>query len=398
MPRSLDEYRDDAGQEVNDSPVVTATPFAWPDPTTIPPRDWIYGRWILRGELTSVIAPGGVGKSSLLTAIAMSMSSGREILGKTVWNGPKNVWCWNLEDDAVELDRQISANSLRHGISQADCKGSLYIDSGLDQRLCTALETADGLTIIEPVYDAVLAEIKNRKIDVLIIDPFVSSHEVAENDNNKIDKIAKRWKAAANAGGCAIVLAHHSRKTNGTETTTEDSRGASSLGDATRISLALNKMTTKEAKKFGIVELSVQASLFRVDTGKSSRAPAESAQWFKIESTGLGNATDEQPADQVGAVTNWKVPDPFEDVTVANLKDVQIMVSTGNYRKDAQAKEWVGRAVADVLGLDLENPAEKEKVKTILKTWFANGKLADDLRPDDNRKEKVFVSVGEPAL
>jgi hypothetical protein len=49
-----------------------------------------------------------------------------------------------------------------------------------------ATTTRTGATIARPVVDAMVAEIITRKIDVLIIDPFVSCHELPENDNTAI--------------------------------------------------------------------------------------------------------------------------------------------------------------------------------------------------------------------
>lgn len=374
---------------------IVATPYEWPNPSQIQLRDWIAGRWILRGELTAIIAPGGVGKSSLLVATALSSVSGDPFLGLELWTGPKRVWIWNLEDDRTELSRQIAATAIRHEIATADCGGRLYVDSGLDQRLCTASETADGLVIHEPIYEALKAEITKRNIDVLIIDPFVSSHEISENDNPKIDAVAKRWKRLAIDAGCAIVLVHHSRKNGNGETTVEDARGASALLNAARVGLTLNRMTTSEADGFGIKEQAERRAIFRVDNGKPNRSPAGNAQWFKIESVDLGNARPQRPSDYVGAVTAWQPPDPFDNVTTEHLRQVQSLVADGDYRTSEQAKDWVGNAVADVIGLGLDDPADKRKAKSIFKTWEANGKFKTEMRKDGNRKDRPFVIVGE---
>ena len=42
------------------APPISATPYGGRDPATIPPRPWIYGRYLLRNTVTTVIAPGGV--------------------------------------------------------------------------------------------------------------------------------------------------------------------------------------------------------------------------------------------------------------------------------------------------------------------------------------------------
>lgn len=393
--RSPVPIHSDFGAEPGPEKRFTATPYHWPDPASIEPRDWLFSRWILRGEVSTVIAPGGVGKSSLLTSCALSLASGRNILGKEACSGPQGVWIWNLEDDRREMDRQIAANSIAHAISKDDCNKPLCVDSGIDQNLCTAIEGPDGFMIIEPVFDALLNELVSRKIDVLFIDPFVSSHQIAENDNVKIDAVAKRWKKLAQAAGCAIVLAHHSRKSNGQETTIEDSRGASALGDAARVSLVLNRMSSEEAKKFGVEEDRERRLIFRVDLGKSSRAPAENATWFKLQSTSLGNSTDGRPADDVGVVKPWRPPDPFDDITVDHLRRVQLLVSEGSYRSSPQSKDWVGHAVAEVTGMDVDDKKENATIKKVFKTWLDNEKFLVVDRKDQRGNSRPFIDVGE---
>jgi RecA-family ATPase len=74
--------------------------------------------------------------------------------------------------------------------------------------------------------DALTAESLARQIDVLIIDPFVSSHEVEENANSQIDEIAKAWGRVARAANCAIVLVHQTSKAGAAEVTALSARGA----------------------------------------------------------------------------------------------------------------------------------------------------------------------------
>ena len=60
-----------------------------------------------------------------------------------------------------------------------------------------------------------MQQIKEHAIDVLVVDPFVSCHEVFENDNPAIDMVAKEWSRVAELGSCAIHLVHHTRKAAG---------------------------------------------------------------------------------------------------------------------------------------------------------------------------------------
>lgn len=387
--REMDEYLADA----KDPARITATPFAWPDPAKIPPRQWLFGRWILRGEVTAIVAPGGIGKSTFVSAVALSIASGKDFLGKTVWEGAGAVWIWNLEDDKTEMERSLMASSIHHATGPKDCPKGLYVDSGLDQRLCTAIEDAEGFKIIEPIYDNLKAEIIERGIDLLTVDPFVSSHEVDENKNSLIDAIGKRWKKLAHETGCSIVLVHHTRKTGGQEVKAEHSRGAVSLINVARSTLVLNHMTQEEGERFGITDKAERASFVRVDDDKPNRAPAENAWWMKKHSVPLGNLDDFGRTDEVGAAAPWTPPDPFDGLSTRDLYNVQLAIDAGEYGENVQAKDWAGIVVADVLGFDLEEKKDKERVKSLIRTWKGNKALTVK-REHDGKRERPYLVVG----
>lgn len=158
-------------------------------------------------------------------------------------------------------------------MSPDECDGRLFVDSGLDgATLCTAIEDPDGTRIIQPVVDALIAELTSRKIDVLVIDPFVSSHSVSDNDNGAMDMVAKEWARIAKAANCSIVLVHHTRKLGGMKVTAEMSRGAVAVIAAARSTLVLNRMDTDEAKRFAIEGDEERRRLFSVQDDNTLEA------------------------------------------------------------------------------------------------------------------------------
>lgn len=386
MPHNLADLRQMTSGEEGHR--ITATPFVLPDPTKIPRRAYLLGKWLQRGEISSIIAPGGTGKTTLEIAMALSIASGRDIFHKGLPEGSARVWLWNLEDDREELNRQMVSAAILNGIEGADLGDRLFVD-GLDQALCTAVETANGAQLVMPVFEAVASEIDRRKIDVLMIDPFVSSHSINENDNGAIDAIAKAWKRVAQETRCAITLAHHTRKTGGQAVTAEDSRGGSSLGSAARVVLTLNAMREDESTKFGVTDPLERRTIIRVDTGKINRAPPESAFWFKIHSVELGNG------DYVGAAARWNAPDPFDGLSTADLYEVQLAIDAGEWGADTQAADWAGHAVAKALCLDIEDNCAKARIKSLIGTWTNSGALKIDKRKCRAKgRERPFLVVG----
>lgn len=294
---------------------IHATSYRWRDPSTIPVRAWVCGRQLLRGTVSLIVAPGGTGKSALMTGVALALASGQGILNNTVWNGLQRCWLWNLEDSGEELARSIQAAALHWQFEEADLEGRLYVDSGLDGAVLRLAEhdQRSGCCIVRPVAEALQEELRTRQIDVLIVDPFVSSHAVPENDNGAIDAVAKEWARIAVDANCAICLVHHARKGNGADVDADSARGASALVAAARFALALNTMSKDEAERFGIEEED-RRTYFRADNAKSNRAPAGDAEWYRLHSVALGNGWLDG-GDHLPVAVPWSPPNPFDDVT-----------------------------------------------------------------------------------
>lgn len=270
------------------------------------------------------------------------------------------------------------------------------VDSGRDTVIRIAGLNDRGQTKIAlPVVDRMIEVIRTLGIDVVIIDPFVSSHGVPENDNNAIDRVAKKWADIADKTNTHIHISHHTRKTNGMGVTAEDSRGASSLHNAMRTRRAISTMTAAEAAKAGIVS-NARLSYFKADTaGSSMTKPAESMEWYKFESVQLGNGKEfgALDGDDVGVVVKWDyktpgiedLPDDDADVALAALE------MGGPWRVNDRADGWAGEPVAKALHLDPKDPADKKRIKEYLKGWIANGWLEVYEGTDGHRNKVEYL-------
>ena len=366
---------------------VRATPFRWVDPTSIPRRRWIYGHHYIRQFLSETVAPGAYGKSTLVITEALAIVTGRPLLGLAP-DEQVNVWYWNGEDPEEELQRRIAAACLHYGIKPCELEG-LFVDSGRKQKIILAEMTKQGAKIAQPLVDQVIRTIQENKIGLLIVDPFVASHRVTENDNSAIELVASTWADIADVTGCAIELVHHSRKTGGAEITVEDGRGGSALLAKARSARVLNGMSEEEAARAGVDK---RRSFVRMENGKANLAPAaDQAAWHQLVSVDLGNG------DSVAAVAPWTWPNAFDGVTVRDLREVQSRIAAGRYRESLQATDWAGHVVASVLHLDMGNKAHRAKVTAILKTWIANDMLRVVEAQDEQRRLRKFIEMGTPA-
>ncbi|HVK81110.1 MAG TPA: hypothetical protein VM915_10920, partial [Verrucomicrobiae bacterium] len=166
--------------------------------------------------------------------------------------------------------------------------------------------------------------------------------------------------------------------------TGESSRGATSLINAARSVLVLNRMDAEQGDFFGIPAVD-HGRFFNVQDDKHNRAPAEAAQWYTLASTPLGNG------DSVGVVTPWKPPSALDGVTPDHLAQVQAVLRGGKYRKDVQAADWAGRVVAKICNMDLEDAGTKRRIGQILKRWAADGFIEEYQAEDAKRMQRTYL-------
>lgn len=381
-------YEGTYGEPVRDAAPLKATAFTWRDEAEIPARQWLYGKHLLRKFVSVDVAAGGIGKSSVKIGEALAMASDQALYGRAIHDGPLTVWLYNLEDPAEETERRLHATAKWFKVTPADVENRLYVDSGRDQSCVIAYESPHGATIAAPVVAQIRSEIKSRGIDVLIIDPFVSSHEVSENDNAAIDKVAKEWGRIADDCNCSINLVHHVRKGNGAETNTDSARGAKSLTDAARSVIVYNRMTEDEAGLAGVPQ-DQRNFYFRTQNDKANLSPPEKAEWFRMNNVELANG------DQVGVACPWKWPELFDGISTAKAMAVQRAVADGKWRKDPRAANWVGHAAGPVLSLDPNDESQRKKLQAILKEWLRNDVLREVEGEDEKRNPRAFVEVGK---
>lgn len=391
-PAWMDEARDaifaDAQAQQPKSVKLAATPFAWRDESQIPPRKWLYGRHLLRKFLSVDVAAGGVGKSSLKIGEALAMTTGRELYGKEIGDGPLRVWLYNLEDPMEETERRLHATAKHFRITPGDIGDRLFVDSGRDQPCVIAEETPNGVRIASPVVEEIIRELTERQIDVLILDPFVSSHAVSENDNRAMDMVAKQWARIADICDCSINLVHHVRKQNGTEATADSARGAKALVDAARSVLVYNRMTSDEAAAANI-PIETSPFYFRTQNDKANLSPAEKADWHRMNNVDLDNG------DKVGVACPFRWPDLFEGVSMDKVMEVQQAIGAGKYRADIRSSDWVGNIISTTLGMDPTEDGSRKRATKMIKEWMKTGTLIEVEGEDAKRNPRRFVEVGK---
>ena len=374
---------------------IEPTPYAPLDPSQIPQRKWLYGRHYLRKAVTATVAPGGSGKTSLGLAVAVAMTTGRDLLGEQP-TGRFKVWYFNGEDSRDEISRRVAAICIHYKIDREELRDWLFVDSGRDMPIKIAIANGH-LKLETDTINAVMRGIKKYEVDVAIFDPLISVHSVPENNNTWMDAVLKQFAQVADTCDCAVEVAQHARKLGREqeELTAADARGGSATVDAARSVRLLNRMTRDEAKRFGLENnIRQQRSIFRVDRGKFNMTAPENATWMTFISVELPNGPGGTPGDDVGVVKRWIPPDALAGISDVDAEAVRNQVRLGNYRLDVRAKDWVGLIIAKRLGLDPTEDGGKARIKAIIQAWQATGVIAVEMRDDGESHTRAFVVPG----
>jgi hypothetical protein len=346
------------------------------DDRPIPPRGWLLGNTFCRQFISSVVAPGGVGKTALRLAQLISLAIGRSLTGEHVFMRCR-VLLVSLEDDADELRRRLRAACLHHGVTQAELKGWLYLATpGASGGKLMMLDLR-GRPIVGALATKLADTIKARRIDVCSVDPFVKSHSIEENSNSMIDKVAQILSDIAEQFNCAIDVPHHTAKGQADPGNADRGRGASAMKDAGRLVYTLTPMTTQEAQAFGLSEAQ-RRCLIRLDSAKVNiMPPMTDAKWFRLVGVDIGNGTDAYPGgDEVQTVEPWSPPGLFADISVPILNtildDIDAGLPDGNRFSDAP--NVADRAAWRVI--EKRCPSKGEGLaRQIIKTWIGSGLL-----------------------
>jgi RecA-family ATPase len=373
---------------------------SWPTPynmfnaLTLPKREWVYGYDYIKKYISVTASAGGIGKTSAIIVEALAIATGKDLLGVNV-KEQTNVWIINLEDPISEMQMRTIAAMQHYGLTPDDIKGRLFMDGEDTMQITLAAESRDGLITNDDLLAHITRKVKENNIGVIILDPFVSAHLVNENNNGSIQAVVAMLRKLARDTNSSVQLVHHIRKGNGDDATIDSVRGAGSLIGAARAARVINRITPDDAMALGVDEHEA-LGIFRVDDGKANLAPpSDKAVYRRMQSVEIANG------EHIGVATEFKLPDLFDGVTAKNLYNIQRTIGKAEeadeaYRANAQADNWIGKAVAAELDLDLGKPNHVAKTKAIIKQWISSGSLQVVKLPNKRKGgEAPCVIVGE---
>jgi hypothetical protein len=342
-----------------------------------PPRGWLLGNSFCRRSISSLLADGGVGKSALRHLQAISLASGRKLTGEHVFQRTR-VLIISLEDDADELRRRVLAVRLHHKVTAAELDGWLYLATpGANVGKLMTINPKTGALVTGTLPTCIEAAVMAHDIGLVILDPFIKAHSVAENQNVEMDAVAQLLSDMAAKYDLAIDLPHHVSKGPAEPGNANRGRGASATKDAGRLVYTLSPMSPEESARFNIAEDERRAYV-RLDRAKLNIARTSGpAIWFKLIGVALGNASDTYPAgDEVQTVEVWHPPDAWAGTSTVGLNAILSDISRGmdNGQRYSNAPNAAERMVWPVVQKHYPDKPEGQ-CREIIHAWLATGLL-----------------------
>jgi hypothetical protein len=251
------------------------------------PVEWLIGRRILRGAITTIVGMPGCGKSLLTTFIASKVSTGRGLAaGAESWPArePANVVMFTFEDGMGEYVRprleRMGADLDRIDLCEVSRRGDQ--ERGIDL-----------LRDLPAIEEAIL----DRRPALLIVDPVNSAWASGkdQNDDVQVREVLGPLKRLAAEHDVAIVLVTHTNKRSDLTDAQDAASGARGIVGLARASYLAGVLEEEDGpRKHYLCDLKVnvrapaEALVFEV---KADDAEAPDA-WIEVLGTEPMTATE----------------------------------------------------------------------------------------------------------
>ncbi|RDK09159.1 AAA family ATPase [Cupriavidus lacunae] len=234
---------------------------------------------LLAGTVGSLIAPGGLGKTTLLTQICGAIACGQPVLGGALDGtdrSPAKVALFLAEETLAVMHHKVHeateqlASSMasrsredRHALLELlDANLGMYPMGGHGSLVRMGDGTKEYRLLVELCKGARL----------IVFDPLRQFHEGDEIDTAFMTAVVMQFQRLARETGSAVLLAHHANRSSISSGTGEQvgaSRGCTALTDGVRWQANLSPVSESLANEFGIDRADLR-QFVRFDISKSN--------------------------------------------------------------------------------------------------------------------------------
>ncbi len=220
--------------------------LAWPAPMNFkrlldsPLRavDWVADELLARGMVSMFAAPANLGKTRLLTSLAVAISCGKSgVLGlEKLKPGP--VLLVLREETSALWDRRLRAVLEMHDIKEP-AHDLVVVTRDAEMSKDLFLVSRGGREPIEPnewIIQSIIKKAKEMKASMIGFDPFVElSRGLEENSATDMIELMSVFRTIAVETNAAVALMHHTVKKEGADDDMYLGRGSSAIMGAADI-------------------------------------------------------------------------------------------------------------------------------------------------------------------
>lgn len=255
-----------------------------------PAINWVCEPCIPAGKVAVLAAAGGTGKSFLSVVLAMHMAIGEEFGPFKPTGKPVRTLIIAAEEDKDDIARRVSAicKALAFTPEQLkliDDNVTVVAARGMDWRM---LQYDDARNVQETSrVDYIIEQARECGAQFVVLDPLAKFNGANENDNGEMAHLMAVLDRIAVRTGAAVLVIHHTKKTdNDRETTQASVRGASAIVDNARAAIVLTRMSKAQAPLYNIQP--DDAGRFVVCTfAKNNYGPYTKDSFFRIGTGGV---------------------------------------------------------------------------------------------------------------
>ncbi|MEX2553980.1 MAG: AAA family ATPase, partial [Actinomycetota bacterium] len=295
--RDADEFEDDLAEQPERLAALFADSFVAIGQrvlATIPRTPWLTPGILLYGDVTIVAGRGGVGKSLHAWQIGVATVMGIPFPPWSAPVRPRRVLVLSGEDDADEIERRVAAACQSMGVERSALGSDFLVWTKRSIRLATK-HPQSGATSLTQLWQLVRWAVVNQDIGLVIIDPLIkSSSGFKESDIDDMEELFGILRSLTDGYECAVLVDDHFAKA-GQGGDQAGVRGASSKVDASRITITMTAMSTKEWKD--IKPPGPPETYISIVDPKQNYGPKHASSWSQLVSYPVGNG-EERPALQ----------------------------------------------------------------------------------------------------
>jgi hypothetical protein len=394
IPFTANERNESKPAEVTYTKLAFESAFPFNE-EEIPVRQYVLEYVLARGEVIQVAGHGASAKSLLTIDWGLAVASGQKF---ACWEpaktrpddgGPLRVVMCNQEDDIIEIRRRIAA-ALQSGVFAADTAARIADRFTIIKTdFLKLVEAKDGVAARTETYGQLMAELRQRKPDLIIFDPLVELTVGIDENSATMQELHAACRQMGRDLNAAVVLVHHFAK-SGTASNQNAARGSSTLPNGARTVLNVERMNDEDARTYNLDD-SLRHSLIKTFVAKSNYCPVGATQWFQLVSKGLRNG------EQSPALVPWEPPQPQTNPAQMEwLQEFFDEIERGDGKSEYYTNASKGpKGEMHVTTLLVQNrflgPSRPKDVQAFIKQCVSDGAL--EYEPFRSKRAKAVVEV-----